>query len=66
MNVFSNFTFNKLVLFNGKDPPWISEYLKTDSNNITKYLTDCLNKNNKNVDYNTFQNAINNVSLNST
>ena len=66
MNVFSNFTLNKFVIFNEKDPPWISEYLKTDSNNIAKYLADYLNKNNKNVDYNTFQNAINNVSLNST
>ena len=28
MNVFSNFIPNKLVTFNDKDPPWMSEYLK--------------------------------------
>ena len=28
MNVFSNFIPNKLVTFNEKDPPWMSEYLK--------------------------------------
>ena len=28
MNVFSNFIPNKLVTFNDKDPPLMSEYLK--------------------------------------
>ena len=28
MNVFSNFIPNKLVTFNDKDPPWMTEYLK--------------------------------------
>ena len=28
MNVFSNFMPKKIVTFNDKDPPWMSEYLK--------------------------------------
>ena len=28
MNVFSNFIPTKLVTFNDKDPPWMSECLK--------------------------------------
>ena len=28
LNIFSNFTPNKLVTFNDKDPPWMNEYVK--------------------------------------
>ena len=28
MNIFSNFTPNKLVTFHDKDPPWMTEELK--------------------------------------
>ena len=31
MNVFSNFNPNKLVTFNDKDPPWMSEHLKKEN-----------------------------------
>ena len=38
INVFYNFIPNKLVSFNDKDPTWMSEYLKTKSNDITRYM----------------------------
>ena len=39
MNVFSNFIPKKLVTFNDKDPPWMSEYLRNKKlNGVTKYM----------------------------
>lgn len=37
-NVFSNFIPKKLVTFNDKNPPLMSEYLKTKLNDVTKYM----------------------------
>ena len=28
MNIFSNFTQNKLVIFDDRDPPWMNDYVK--------------------------------------
>ena len=32
LNVFSNYIPNKIVTFNGKDPPWMARYLKSQIN----------------------------------
>ena len=29
MNIFSNFTLNKLVTFDDRDPPWMNDYVKS-------------------------------------
>ena len=29
MNIFSNFTPNKLVTFDDKDPPWMNDFVKS-------------------------------------
>ena len=47
MNVFSNFIPNKLVTFNDKDPPWMSEYLKNKINWCKEIHTEYLNENNE-------------------
>ena len=59
MNVFSNFIPNKLVTFNDKDPPWMSEYLK---NKIQWRNAEYLNENNESIEYTTLQNVIGEVS----
>ena len=28
MNIFSNFTQKKLVIFDDRDPPWMNDYVK--------------------------------------
>ena len=58
MNVFSNFIPNKLVTFNDKVPPWMSEYFKNKINWCKKIYAEYLNENNKSVDYITLQNVI--------
>ena len=32
LNVFANFVPNKIVTFNDKDPPWMTQYLKSQMN----------------------------------
>ena len=60
--VFSNFVPNKIVTFDDRDPPWMTEYIKTkiqQCDNIYKnYLRS--SKNNQNFQY--LQRAIDNVS----
>ena len=51
MNVFSNFIPSKLVTFNDKDPPWVSQYLKKKIEWCNKIYAKYLNENNRNVDY---------------
>ena len=62
MNVFSNFIPNKLVTFNDKDPPWISEYLKKKIKSRNKIYAEYLNGKNESVDYITLKNVIAEVS----
>ena len=62
MNVFSNFIPNKLVTFNDKDPPWMSEYLKNKIKWRNKIYAEHLNENNGSIDYTTLQNVIVEVS----
>ena len=62
MNVFSNFIPNKLVTFNDKDPPWMSEYLKNKIKWRNKIYAEYLNENNGSIDYTTLQNVIVEVS----
>ena len=62
MNAFSNFIPNKLVTFNDKDLPWMSEYLKNKTKWCNKIYAEYLNKNNESVDYITLQNVIAEVS----
>ena len=47
MNVFSNFISNKLVAFNDKDPPWMTEYLKKKIKWLNKIYAEYLNENNE-------------------
>ena len=61
MNVFSNFIPNKLVTFNDKDPPWMSEYLKKIKWH-DKIYAEYLNGNNESIDYITLQSVIVEVS----
>ena len=49
MNVFSSFIPNKLVTFNDKDPPWMSEYLNSKLSISMKVMS---------VDYITLLNVI--------
>ena len=58
MNVFSNFIPNKLVTFNDKDPPWMTEYLKKKIKWRNKIYAEYLNGQNESVDYITLQNVI--------
>ena len=51
MNVFSNFIPNKLVTFNDKGPPWMSEYLKKKIKWRNKIYAEYLNGKNEGVDY---------------
>ena len=51
MNVFSNFIPSRLVTFNDKDQPWVSEYLKKKIKWCNKIYAKFLNENNGNVDY---------------
>ena len=62
MNVFSNFIPNKLVTFNDKDPPWMSEYLKKKIKWRNKIYAEYLNGKNESVDYITLKNVIAEVS----
>ena len=58
MNVFSNFIPNKLVTFNDKDPPWMTEYLKKKIKWHNKIYAEYLNGQNETVDYIMLQNVI--------
>ena len=58
MNVFSNFIPKKLVTFNDKDPPWMTEYLKKKIKWHNKIYAEYLNGQNKSVDYIMLQNVI--------
>ena len=62
MNVFSNFIPNKLVTFNEKDPPWMSQYLKKQIKWHKKIYAKYLNGKNGSVDYITLQNVMAEVS----
>ena len=50
VNVFSNFVPNKLVTFNDKDLPWMSEHLKKKIKWRNKIYAEYLNENNESVD----------------
>ena len=58
MNVFSNFIPNKLLTFNDKDPPWMTEYLKKKIKWCNKIYAEYLNGQNESVDYITLQNVM--------
>ena len=60
--VFSNFIPNKLVTFNDKDPPWMSEYLRNKIKWRNKSNAEYLNESNGSIDYITLQNVIVEVS----
>ena len=62
MNVFSNFIPNKLVTFNDKDPPWMSEYLKNKIKWRNRIYAEYLIENNESIDYITLENVIAEVS----
>ena len=62
MNVFSSFIPNKLVTFNDKDPPWMSEYLKNKIKWHNRIYAEYLIENNESIDYITLQNVIAEVS----
>ena len=57
MNFFSNFIPNKLVTFNDKDPPWMTEYLQKKIKWCNKIYAEYLNGQNESVDYITLQNV---------
>ena len=44
MNTFSNFNPNKLVTFNERDPPWVSECLKKKITLCNKIYAEYLNE----------------------
>ena len=62
MNLSSNFIPNKLVTFNEKDPPWMSQYLKKQIKQHKKIYAEYLNGKNGSVDYITLQNVMAEVS----
>ena len=39
MNIFSNFTPNKLVTFDDRDPPWMNDFVKVKLNRRTSFIT---------------------------
>ena len=47
---------NKIVTFDDRDPPWMTEYIKT------KYLQNCLRTSKNNQDFKCLQSAIDDVS----
>ena len=62
MNFFFNFIPNKLVTFNYKDPPWMSEYLEKKIKQHNKVYAEHHNEKNESVDYIKLQNVIAEVS----
>ena len=39
MNMFSNFTPNKLVTFDDRNPPWMTDFVKVKLNRRTSFIT---------------------------
>ena len=62
MNIFSNFTPNKLVTFNVKDPPWITSNLRDKINWKNSIYKDYLKNSKTNYHYIKLQYAISEVS----
>ena len=62
MNIFSNFTLNKYVTFNNKDPPWMRNYLKHKIHCKKSLYVKYLKHGKRNCDYIEVQRSIEKVS----
>ena len=50
LNVFSNYVPNKIVTFNDKDPPWMTQYLKSQINSHNNVYQKYYRKTNHSAD----------------
>ena len=61
INAFSNFVPNKIVTFDDRDPPWMTEYIKTKTQHDNIYKN-YLRSSKNNQDFQNLQSAIDDVS----
>ena len=50
LNVFANFVANKIVIFNDKEPPWMTQYLKSQINRHNNVFQEYHSKRNYSAD----------------
>ena len=62
INVFSNLVPNKIVTFDDRDPPWMTEYIKIKIEQRDKIYENYLRSSKNNQDFQCLQSAIDNVS----
>ena len=62
MNIFSNFIPNKYVIFNDKDPPWMTNYLIHRTHCKNCFYLKYLKHGKRNCDYIELQRSIEEVS----
>ena len=60
-NVFSNYTPNKVVTFDDRDPPWMTEFIKFKIQQRNSTYKNYHQKNSKSLDYEIMQSEIENV-----
>ena len=62
-NVFSNYTPNKVVTFDDRDPPWMTKFIKFKIQPCNSTYKNYHQKNSKSPDYEILQNEIKNVAI---
>ena len=62
-NVFSNYTPNKVVTFDDRDPPWMTEFIKFKIQQRNSTYKNYHQNNSKSLYYEILQNEIENVAI---
>ena len=64
INFFSNFVPNKIVTFDDRDPPWMTEYIKTKIHQRDNIYKNYLRSYRNNQDFQCLQSVIDDASNN--